>query len=60
MKQIADRGKSDREFQVGDYVYLKLQPYRQHTLRRLINQKLSLKFFGLYVIEFEWEMWLID
>lgn len=30
MKQPADRKRFDREFDVGDLVYLKLQLYRQH------------------------------
>nr|GEW99443.1 putative mitochondrial protein [Tanacetum cinerariifolium] len=29
MKSQADKGRSDMEFQVNDWVYLKLQPYRQ-------------------------------
>lgn len=31
---MADKKRSDREFQVGELVYLKLQPYRQDSLRR--------------------------
>ncbi|KAD4888918.1 hypothetical protein E3N88_20991 [Mikania micrantha] len=27
MKQLADKRRSDREFRVGDYVYVKLHPY---------------------------------
>jgi hypothetical protein len=29
MKTFADRKRTEREFEVGDYVYLRLQPYRQ-------------------------------
>lgn len=32
MKFFADRKRSDREFQVGDWVYLKLQPYKQQSV----------------------------
>ena len=32
MKQNADRLRFDRSFEVGDLVYLKLQPYRQTTM----------------------------
>lgn len=31
MKQMADQRRSERSFDVGDWVYLKLQPYRQST-----------------------------
>lgn len=42
MKQYADAHRSPREFKVGDFVYLKLQPYRQHTLKnRKTPHKLS-------------------
>nr|GEU81446.1 reverse transcriptase [Tanacetum cinerariifolium] len=33
MKSYADKKTSDREFAVGDFVYLKIQPYRQLTIR---------------------------
>lgn len=32
-------------------VYLKLQPYLQHTMKKQMNQKPSLKFFGPYVVK---------
>ena len=47
MKQYADAHRSPREFKIGDHVYLKLQPYRQHTLKnRKIPHKLSPHFYG--------------
>lgn len=51
MKQIMDRGQSDRVFQVGDLVYLRLQPYRQHSLRKVLNQKLSPRYHGPFPVE---------
>jgi len=50
MKMQADKGRSDRSFQVGDSVYLKLQPYVQSSLAPRANQKLAFKFFGPYKV----------
>ena len=50
MKRQADKGCSERVFQVGDRVYLKLQPYVQSSLAPRANQKLSFKFFGPYTV----------
>lgn len=49
-KQQADKHRSERTFEVGDWVYLKLQPYVQSSLVRRANHKLSFKFFGPYPI----------
>lgn len=52
MKQYADSRRSDREFTNGDYVYLKLQPYRQHSLKgRHIPHKLSPRYYGPFRIQ---------
>jgi len=32
MKQLGDKGRSDRGFQIGDWVWLKLQAYRQTSV----------------------------
>ncbi|CAM8908644.1 unnamed protein product [Rhodiola kirilowii] len=50
MKQYADSHRSVREFQVGDFVYLKLQPYRQHSLKSRVPHKLSPRFYGPFRI----------
>lgn len=46
MKAQADKGRQEREFSVGDWVYLKLQPHIQHSIHRRSNHKLSFRFFG--------------
>ena len=50
MKHQADKGRSEREFQIGDWVFVKLQPYVQMSVANRTNQKLSFKYFGPYLI----------
>jgi hypothetical protein len=50
MKNQADKGHTERQFQAGESVFLKLQPYVQSSLATRANQKLSFKFFGPYTI----------
>jgi hypothetical protein len=51
MKCQADKKKAERQFAVGDWVFLKLQPYVQSALAPRSNQKMAFKFFGLFQIE---------
>lgn len=46
MKVYAERKMNDKEFEVGDWVYVKLQPYRQLTIRVNKQHKLFAKFYG--------------
>ena len=50
MKNLADIKRSDREFQVGDLVYLKLQPYRQQTIKHRSCFKLAPKDIGPFLV----------
>ena len=50
MKHHADKNRSEREFAVGDLVYLKLQPYIQSSVAPRGNQKLAYRFFGPFKI----------
>ncbi|GMI86886.1 hypothetical protein HRI_002357900 [Hibiscus trionum] len=50
MKQQANKRRSEGEFQVGEWVFLKLQPYRQQTVQQRRCQKLSAKWFGPFKI----------
>lgn len=50
MKLQVDKGRLEREYAVGDQVYLKLQPYVQMTVAHRTNQNLSFKYFGPFRI----------
>jgi hypothetical protein len=46
MKQYADMNRTKRHFSVGDWVYVKLQPYVQNSLKAHRHQKLGPRYFG--------------
>ena len=49
-KIYVDRCKIERSFEVGDLVYLRLQPYRQTSLKQKGAKKLEPRFYGPYKV----------
>lgn len=47
---MADKGRTEKVFQVGDLVCLKLQPYKQLSMALRKNEKRNPRFYGPYKI----------
>ncbi|KAL7154857.1 hypothetical protein ABFS83_03G031800 [Erythranthe nasuta] len=50
MKYYVDQNRSEREFEEGDWVYLKLKPYKQLSLRKSEIWKLTPKYCGPFKV----------
>jgi hypothetical protein len=51
MKKFTDQQRTERHFNCGDWVYLRLQPYRQLSISNSKNHKLNPCFYGPFEIE---------
>jgi hypothetical protein len=49
-KKQVDKGRKETQFKEGEWVYLRLQPYRQSSMPRNKNGKLAYKYFGSFKI----------
>jgi hypothetical protein len=49
-KISADRHRIECIFEVGDLVFLRLQPYKQSSLKKSGDEKLKHRFYGPYKI----------
>lgn len=56
MKTQEDKHRQERQFSVGDWVYVKLQPHIQQSVQHRANHKLSFKYFGPSGITTHWSI----
>lgn len=50
LKAAADVKRCHDQFEVGDMVYLKIQPYRQKSLAKQPYEKLAARFYGPFSV----------
>ena len=49
MKKLADKKRIEVYYDIGDWVFVKLQPYRQHSVSLTRNQKLTMKILWTFL-----------
>ena len=60
MKRTTNTHRRDVNFEVGNWVCLKLQPHRQQFVVQQINQKLDPNYYGPFQIEEKIGAWHTD
>lgn len=50
MKQLADKHRTERQFEEGEEVYLKVRRFQQHLFCKGLTSKLNPKFYGPFKI----------
>jgi hypothetical protein len=50
MKQLTNQHRSEREFEEGDWVFVRFQPYKQFSLKKQGKKKMAPKFYGSFQI----------
>lgn len=51
MKSFADKKRTEISFTKGQWVFVKLQPYHQHSVALRKNFKLAMRYYGPFQIE---------
>ncbi|KAL8100260.1 hypothetical protein AgCh_032491 [Apium graveolens] len=60
MKQVVDAHRREESFEVGDWVFLKLQPYRQQSLAKRPFEKLAARYYGPFKVILAFQSYLED